>query len=104
MLKSILFASILACTGLPAHAMTPVLDAGAENVGAKPAQIVKIASKKLIGTSRAARIAQRIAPQDKLLGVRLSKGRTPMYVVKTKGNGRVREIVIDAQTGAVLKR
>ena len=70
----------------------------------KLAYVMTTASKKLIGTSRAARIAQRVAPQDKLLGVRLSKGRTPMYVVKTRGNGRVREIVIDAQTGAVLKR
>ena len=70
----------------------------------KLANVMTAASKKLIGTSRAARIAQSVAPQDKLLGVRLSKGRTPMYVVKTRGNGRVREIVIDAQTGAVLKR
>lgn len=104
MFKSIIFALALACASMPASAMTvlpkPDIVAGAES----RVEIIKVASKKLIGSSRAARIAQSIAPTDKLLGVRLSRGGSPLYVVKTRGNGRVREIVIDAQTGRVVSR
>jgi uncharacterized membrane protein YkoI len=101
--KYIILTLALSCASVPASALT-VTSKFKVAAAVSGSSIAKVASKKLISSSRAARIAQNIAPTDKLLGVRLSRGGSPLYVIKTRGNGRVREIVIDAQTGAVVKR
>ncbi len=106
--KRIVFILTFACAAfsstLPANAsaVAPAVSVMQKSVDVLPH--VQHISQKLIGSSQAARIARGVAPQDKLLGVRLSRGSSPRYVVKTRGNGRVREIVIDARTGAILKR
>ncbi|MGI9371609.1 MAG: PepSY domain-containing protein [Hyphomicrobiales bacterium] len=108
MIKRVIF--ILSLTSavfgatLPARATAVAPAALSIKTPGQTLPVLKAASQKLIGSSQAARIARGVAPQDKLLGVRLSRGASPRYVVKTRGNGRVREIVIDARTGAIIRR
>lgn len=55
----------------------------------------------LVPPSTAARAAQRVVPGT-LLDVQLSQRGSPVYLVKLRGGGQVRVVVVDARTGQVI--
>jgi uncharacterized membrane protein YkoI len=56
----------------------------------------------LIGPTEALNQALAAVPGGKALGVKLLKGPTPVYAVRLRVRGRVRQIFVDARTAQVL--
>jgi uncharacterized membrane protein YkoI len=56
----------------------------------------------LIGPTEALTQALAAVPGGKALGVKLLKGPNPVYAVRLRVRGRVRQILVDARTAAIL--
>jgi hypothetical protein len=56
----------------------------------------------LIGPTEALTQALAAVPDGKALGVKLLKGPNPVYAVKLRVRGRVRRILVDARTAAIV--
>ncbi len=104
MFKSLTIAATLmiVATGASASSYSTQPEYAPVSYGA--AKMAQYKKRNLIAPSAAAQIARRVAPSSKLLNVRLSGGNSPRYVVRARKQGQVLKIIIDAVTGAVVRR
>lgn len=104
MFKTFALAGILYCLSLTAASAVVVHPVSSAFLPESVVVLAQSSSGQIISKSQAAQIAKSVAPNNKLLRIRLSKGASPMYVVKTRDSGRIREIVINAKTGAIIRK